>query len=151
MCLCVWLMSVLTIPLSKLVTSCTSKGVWFIRGATPQDFERPSTCLSKLTFLAISIYFCVCSFMWFCSDTFTGCWGYGWPKVKACRLLMSLMKKLGLDCASDMDQTCTCFLRALLNWCVFMLLWLACAARVVILWRGGVIYSFPQSWPSFSL
>lgn len=44
-------------PLSKLVTSCTSKGIWFIRGATPQDFERPSTCLSKLTFLAISIYF----------------------------------------------------------------------------------------------
>lgn len=44
-------------PLSKLVTSCTSKGIWFIRGATPQDFERPLTCLSKLTFLAISIYF----------------------------------------------------------------------------------------------
>lgn len=44
-------------PFSKLVTSCTSKGIWFIRGATPQDFERPSTCLSKLTFLATSIYF----------------------------------------------------------------------------------------------
>lgn len=64
-CPCALLMSVLSLhhPAShppfflKLVTSCTSKGIWFIRGATPLDVEKPSTCLSNLTFLATSIYF----------------------------------------------------------------------------------------------
>lgn len=70
------------LPLSKLVTSCTSKGIWFIRAAAPQDFERPSTCLSKWTFLAISIYF-VCPFMWFSQ-------GCSRLMLKVCQLLMSL-------------------------------------------------------------
>lgn len=136
-------------PSSKLVTSCTSKGIWFIRGATPQDLEQPSTCLSKLTFLAISIYFSVCPFMWFCRDTSTGCWGYSPPTVKVCQLLMSLMKDLGLGHGSDMDQFCNCSLKALHNWCIFMVLRLGDGTWGVILLRAGIIDSFPLKLPIF--
>lgn len=130
---------------SKLETRCTSKGIWFIKGATPQDFKRPSTCLSKLTFLAISKYF---KFALLC-DSSAGCQDYSPATLKVCQPLMSLMMDSDLGNVKDTDQFCNCSLKALHNWCIFMVLRLVGDTRGLILLRAGLIDSFPLKLPIF--
>lgn len=62
---------------------------------------------------------------------------------------MSLMKDLGLGHGSDMAQFCNRSLKALHNWCIFMVLRLVDGTRVVILLRAGIADSFPLKLPIF--
>lgn len=62
---------------------------------------------------------------------------------------MSLMKDSSLGHGGDMDQFCNCSLKALHNWCIFMVLRLVDGTRVVILLRAGIIDSFPLKLPIF--
>lgn len=136
------------LPLSKLVTSCTSKGIWFIRAAAPQDFERPSTCLSKLTFLAISIYF-ACPFMWFsqgCSPLM--------PKV--CQLLMSIRQDFrffrGPTAVTQITSVTALWRKKEKVWhngCILMVRRLADDTLGKIPSRAGLIDSLPLKPPVF--
>ena len=62
---------------------------------------------------------------------------------------MSLMEDLGLGQSGDMDQSCNRSLKALHNWCIFMVLWLVDSTREVILLSAGLIDCFPLKLPIF--
>lgn len=57
------------------------------------------------------------------------------------------IKDFGLSHGGDMDQICNCSLKALHNWCIFMVLRLVDGAQGGILLRTGVIDSFPLKLP----
>lgn len=144
-----WLTSVLTIPLSKLVTRFTSKGIWFICSATLRDFERPLTCLSKLTLLAMSINIFLLALSCSFARLHSLVSGVVALYSRIILILISLLREVGLSHGADRDQVCNSSLMVLHYWCVFMLLWLVYGTRVVIPVRAVIIDSFPLKLPIF--
>lgn len=62
---------------------------------------------------------------------------------------MSLRKDSDLGSVDDTDQFCNCSLKALHNWCIFMVLRRVDDTGGLILLRAGLIDSFPLKPPIF--